>query len=315
MGCLERAGILKVVALSRNLEGFRDAKGLRHLPHHWCPSLHTFFFFVGELTITLEDVVNNFLLPVFGDENPFDIDLSEKDLKVEDKLFSHFGGRTASLGGKSVRMVRLVMNLLREKNKEVKWAGFLAFWLSKFLFSEFLGDGVKSIFFSLAIKLARGIQYPLAPMFLGHVYSQLDQLHGDEVEGNSCYAITSSLHCAILQVLMWDCFSVTLAKCRNLKFVKDKFQGSPDVIKGLCGSSTDSHPIILCWTSLKGGGLNLVELFDQVGHLYWRSPRGFGLGFACGSMLSSFLTSPGNTFDLHRGDEGSLAYLACISPS
>ena len=66
----------------------------------------------------------------------------------------------------------------REKNKEVRWAGFLAFWLSKFLFSEFPGYGVKSSFFLLAIKLARGTQYPLAPLFLGHVYSQLDQLHG-----------------------------------------------------------------------------------------------------------------------------------------
>ena len=94
------------------------------------------------------------------------------------------------------------------------------------------------------IRLARGTQYPLVPMFLGHVYSQLDLLHGDEVEGNSCYTITSSLHCAILQVFMWDNSSVTLAKCRNLKYVKDKFQGSPDVIKGLCGNSTDSHPII-----------------------------------------------------------------------
>ena len=32
-------------------------------------------------------------------------------------------------------------------------------------------------------------------------------------------------------------------------------------------------------------------------------------------MLSSFLSSTGNTFDLRRGDEGSLAYLACTSPS
>ena len=72
---------------------------------------------------------------------------------------------------------------------------------------------------------------------------------------------------------MWDRSSFTLTKCRSLKFVKDKFQGSPYVIKGLCGSSTDSHPIIFRWTSLKGGGLNLVELFDQAGHLYWRSPR------------------------------------------
>ena len=95
-------------------------------------------------------------------------------------------------------MGRWVMNLSSEKNKEVRRAGFLAFWLSKFLFSEFLGYGVKSVFFPLAFKLARGAQYPLAPMFLGHVYSQLDQLHGDGVEGDSCYVITSSLQCAIL---------------------------------------------------------------------------------------------------------------------
>ena len=99
-------------------------------------------------------------------------------------------------------------------------------------------------------------------MFLSHVYSQLDMLHGDEVEGNSCYAITSSLHCAILQVFMCDRIFVTLAKCRNLKFVKDKFQRYPNVIKGLCGSSIDIHPIIFRWANLKGGSLNLVELFD-----------------------------------------------------
>ena len=58
---LEHAEILKSVAISRNLEGFRDVKGLRHLVCRWCPSLHTFFSSVSEITITLEDVVNNFL--------------------------------------------------------------------------------------------------------------------------------------------------------------------------------------------------------------------------------------------------------------
>ena len=71
--CLERIGILNSVAIFKNLEGFRDTKGLRHLVRRWSPLLHTFFFSVGKLTITLEDVLNNFLLPVFGDENPFDI--------------------------------------------------------------------------------------------------------------------------------------------------------------------------------------------------------------------------------------------------
>ena len=87
------------------------------------------------------------------------------------------------------------------------------------------------------------------------------------------------------------------------------------MIKGLCGSSTDNHPIIFRWANLKSGSLNLVELFDQAGHLSWRSPQEFSLGFACDSVLASFLNSLGNTFDLRCGDEGSLAYLACISPS
>ena len=152
-------------------EGFRDTKGLRHLVRRWCPSLHTFFFSVGELTITLEDVVDNLLLPVFGDENPFDISLSSEDLKVEDKLFSHFGGRTASPGGKPARMGKWVMNLSRKKDKAVRRAGFLALWLSKFLFNEFARYEVNSVFFPLAIRLARGAQYPLAPMLLGLVYS------------------------------------------------------------------------------------------------------------------------------------------------
>ena len=111
MGYLECARILKAVLISKNLEGFRDAKGLRHLVCRWCPSLHTFFFSVGELTITLEDVVNNLLLPVFRDENPFDISLFDEDLKVEDKLFTHFGGCTTSPGGKPARMGKWIMNL------------------------------------------------------------------------------------------------------------------------------------------------------------------------------------------------------------
>ena len=107
---------MKSGAISRNLEGFKDAKGLRHLVRRWSPSLHTFFFFICELTITLENMVNNFLLLVFGDENPFDIHL----LKVRDQLFSLFGGRTASFGGKPTRMGKWVATL---SQKEIRWLG------------------------------------------------------------------------------------------------------------------------------------------------------------------------------------------------
>ena len=49
-------------------------------------------------------MVNNFLLPVLGDENSFDISLSSEDLEIEDKLFSHFDGHTASSGGNLAKM-------------------------------------------------------------------------------------------------------------------------------------------------------------------------------------------------------------------
>ena len=96
--------------------------------------------------------------------------------------------------------------------------------------------------------------------------------------------------------------------------MKNKFQGSSNVIKGLCGSFIDGHPIIFHWSNLKSGGLNVMELFDQRGHLSWCYPREFGPRFTYDSTLSSFLNSLGHTFDLHWGDESSLAYLACTNP-
>ena len=105
---MESAGVYKLITMMRNLEGFRDVKGLKHLVRHWSPSLYTFFFSVGELTVILEDVVNTFLPPMFGDESPFNIQLSTKDLMIEGKLFTHFGGNIASPGGKPIRMGRWV---------------------------------------------------------------------------------------------------------------------------------------------------------------------------------------------------------------
>lgn len=71
VGCLDSARVLNLVAILTNLDGYLDIKRLRHLVHRWSPSFNTFFFFVGELTITLEDVVNSLMLPVFGDESSF----------------------------------------------------------------------------------------------------------------------------------------------------------------------------------------------------------------------------------------------------
>ena len=67
MGLLQRVGVLKAIVSSRCLSNFRDLYNLRHLVCRWCATTYTFFFSCGELTVTLEDVANQLLLPILGD--------------------------------------------------------------------------------------------------------------------------------------------------------------------------------------------------------------------------------------------------------
>ena len=66
----------------------------------------------------------------------------------------------------------------------------------------------------------------------------------------------------MFQIFVWEYSQITLAKCRNLKYAMDKFQGSPNIIKGLCGSLIDGHSIIFRQANLKGVDTDLIELFD-----------------------------------------------------
>lgn len=81
-------------------------------------------------------------------------------------------------------------------------------------------------------------------MFLGHLYFQLELVHVDELEDNSCYITTSSLHCTMFKIFVWKHYKITLAKSKKLKYIKEKCQGSLDIIKGLCDSLIDEHRII-----------------------------------------------------------------------
>ena len=85
MGLLQEAGVLKAIVSSRCLSNFQDLYNLRHLVRRWCTTTHTFFFSCSELTVTLEDVANQLLLPILGDADPAALELSPKEeaIKVE----------------------------------------------------------------------------------------------------------------------------------------------------------------------------------------------------------------------------------------
>ena len=117
--------------------------------------------------MTLEDVANQLLLPILGYVDPSALELSLEEEAVKAKLrkgmsnnskLSHWVGSfsKASIAARPATLV--------------------TFWLYKFIFGSHPHYAMKPLYFQLAIKIFNGVSLPLAPMFLGHLYVQLDIL-------------------------------------------------------------------------------------------------------------------------------------------
>ena len=114
-------------------------------------------------------------------------------------------------------------------------ATLVMFWLCKFIFGSHPHYAVKSLYFQLAIKIFDRVSLPLAPMFLGHLYVQLDIVGSDEDQTGSCQIVTSFIHSTILQHLLYERYARHLAKCRPVRFAKERYQSCVRVITGFCG--------------------------------------------------------------------------------
>ena len=105
---------------------------------------------------------------------------------------------------------------------------------------------IKPLYFRLAIKISARVSLPLAPMFLGHLYVQLDILRSDESQARSCHIVTSSVHCTILQQLLFERCAQYLTKCRSARFARDKYQTCPRVITDFCSRFESDFPLAFC---------------------------------------------------------------------
>lgn len=190
IGLLQWASVLKAVILSWCLSNFWDLYNLRHLVHQWCATTHTFFLSCGELTITLKDVANQLLLPTLGDVDPATIELSSEEEAIEVELKKRMTRNTKlSYWVSSSSKISMIAHRV----------AFFVFCLCKFVFGSHPHYAVKPLYFRLAIKIFAGVSLPLAPMFLGHLYVQLDILWSDKSQADSCHIVTSSVHSTILQ--------------------------------------------------------------------------------------------------------------------
>ena len=92
MGLLQWAGVLKAIVSSHCLSNYRDLFNLGHLFRRWCTTTYTFFFSCNEITVTLEDVANQLLLPILGDVNPGTLELSLEEGAMEAELKKRMNG-------------------------------------------------------------------------------------------------------------------------------------------------------------------------------------------------------------------------------
>ena len=117
--------------------------------------------------MTLKDMANQLLLPILRDADPATLEFSPEEEAVEAKLKRKMSGNAklsywVSSSSKFSVVTRRV--------------AFVAFWLCKFIFRSHPHYAIKPLYFPLAVKISAGVSLPLAPMFLGHLYVQLDIL-------------------------------------------------------------------------------------------------------------------------------------------
>ena len=164
----------------------------------WCPLTYTLVFAHGELTVTFEDVENHWKLPILGDCDPSEIELSPAELKAETILSNYIGKKNTSLGTNAARLTTWPQKFFEEKDATIHRAAFVAYWLSKCVFGEYPSYAIKPLYFRFAVKISVGTSFPLATMFLGHFYTQLDLLHADEIAGESCHTMATFFNSSVL---------------------------------------------------------------------------------------------------------------------
>ena len=121
--------------------------------------------------MTLEDVANQLLLPILGDVDLATLELSPEEEAVEAELKRKMSGNAK---------LSYWVSSSSKFSESAHRVAFVAFWFCKFVLGSHPHYAVKPLYFHLAIKISAGISLPLAFMFLGHLYIQLDILWSDE---------------------------------------------------------------------------------------------------------------------------------------
>ncbi len=113
-------------------------------------------------------------------------------------MLNYVGKKNISLGTNAARLTTWLQKFFNENDDDLHRAAFVAYWLNKCIFGEYSSYAIKPLYFRLAVKISASTSFPLAAMFLGQFYTQLDLLHTDEMVGESCYTVATVFNSLVL---------------------------------------------------------------------------------------------------------------------
>jgi hypothetical protein len=310
---LEQAGVLRSILISRCSNMFRDTEALRQLVRRWCPSTHTFFFAHGEMTVTLEDIENQWLLPILGDQDPAEIALSPEESKIEAVLADYIGRKNVALGTQAARFNSWMEHFLRIEDPLIRRAAFVSYWLSKCVFGEHPAYSIKPLYFCLAVKIVAGVRFPLAPLLLGQFYTQLDLLHAEELAGASCHIVSTAFNSSIVHTFIWEHALEYIRKGKKPYEIRKKFASMPEGVVANVGDFQGDVPTVFRWVGNKFYDHSLIPSLDSEGKVCWRPYRITHRGFVYESVMSEFRDVEAQDYTLIAGDVASLTYLSATN--
>lgn len=156
-----------------------DQSLLEALSGFWCPVTRTFIFPWGEATFTLEDayVIGN--LPISGSR--FDRELTDEEndrmirLYVEKEKIRELHPKAKSLRRVTLD-IWLQWFLELHGEDDLKYLGFLTYWLSKNVLPPYPYGEVPKMVFGLAARLSCGDRIALASLVTANIYHDLSNI-------------------------------------------------------------------------------------------------------------------------------------------
>uniref|UniRef100_A0A2N9FSG1 Aminotransferase-like plant mobile domain-containing protein n=1 Tax=Fagus sylvatica TaxID=28930 RepID=A0A2N9FSG1_FAGSY len=281
-GSLLDAGVHWSILISRSCNMFRNTESLRELLRRWCPSTHTFFFSWGELTPTLED--------------------------MEEEIAAALRKQS------STKLSGWPSHFIQHKGVSVRRAAFVLYWLCKCTFGNFPCYSVNTAFIPLAIRISTGHCFPLAPLFLSHLYSQLDLLHDCKVEGDSCYILSAAFNTSALQIFFWEHSVNYLFAAKDKSATWGRFSDLPREFLDRFPDFKDNLPLVYRWVGLKTRDYDLVDALDHEENVLFRPYGDDYPGFTCASVFRKFYQPSPLIRDLKVDDYRSLSYLSTVNP-